>query len=83
VHALDLALCCASSASSGHGGFDLVGLVVFAREQELLLDVGRGIPDRSAHEEAIELAVGQRVGAGVVVGVLRRDHEEKARRAGA
>ena len=40
---------------------------------------GIGIADAQAHEEAVELRLGQRVGAVVLDGILRGDHHEGPR----
>ena len=48
-------------------------------EQHRRLLVGRRVAERHADHEAVELRLGQRVGALVLDRVLGRDHEERAR----
>src|SRR5271169_3893907 len=48
-----------------------------AREEKAPLVLRRGIAERDAHEEAVELRLGERVGAEVLHRVLRREDEER------
>ena len=50
-----------------------------ALEKEAHLDLRRRVADAEAEDEAIELRLGQRVGAGEVLRVLSRDDEERVR----
>ena len=62
---------------------DRLEFVVSLRAGVLLEDrhlgVGVGVAQRETHRETVELDVGEREGALEVAGVLRRDHEERAR----
>ena len=46
-------------------------------EHQPRFHAGRGIADANAHHEPVELRLGQRKGAGEVLGVLRGDHQER------
>ena len=58
-------------------------VVALARVEHRELVLGRRVADADAQEEAVELRLGERVGALVVDGVLRREDEERLRAAGA
>ena len=51
-------------------------------QQDAPLVLGRRVVDADAQQEAIHLRLGQRVGAVVLLGVLRGDDQERLRRAG-
>ena len=48
-------------------------------EQQLALDVRRRISERQPEQEAIQLRLGQGIGPGVLVRVLRGEHQERRR----
>jgi hypothetical protein len=60
-----------------HVGDVVEGVPVDLGAEDLLLGLAVGVADRHAHEEAVELRLRQRIGAVVVGGVLRGDHEER------
>ena len=64
-----------SPDSTGRQRIDRLAVAVLA--QDGLLGVAVGVADAQAHQEAVELAFRQRIGALELVGVLRGQHEER------
>ena len=54
-------------------------LAPVAAGEQLALALAVGIAERDAHQEAVELRLGQRIGAELVGRVLGRDDEERRR----
>ena len=52
-------------------------VAAIAAEQQLAFERRLGIAEFDAHQEAIELRLGQRKRADLVGRILRRDHEER------
>ncbi len=61
-----------------HDRFDVIErLVVRVRLENIHLDLGSRVADRQAHQKAIQLRLGKRVGAVKLDRVLRRDDHER------
>ncbi len=68
-----------TSSADSTGSTDSSGWRSDLAEEHLELLLGRRVAEADAHAEAVELRLGQRVGAVELDRVLRREHEERLR----